>query len=299
VSGVSAHPPWLRFQAYVVGLPKTGSTSLASVFARYRAGHEWQMRELIPLALARQRGELTDGQFLAATSGRIRPASLEMDSATFHHLYADLLRDTFPHAMFVHSVRDVVSWSTSLLDMVLAKRMARRFLEIGLDSWELEYLQTATGEGCPVDPGSDDDDRAALVPLMRYWSHHLRQMAEQLPPERTLQLRTRDIGRRTDDLAAFVGVPPRTLRADLAHSNRAPLTLDRFAAFDGVDLRDAYDAYCADLMADLFPQEHAAFTARRRRPVADAETDAWSRHLTAVQARARSAVERHGAQVAH
>jgi hypothetical protein len=287
---VTGHPPWLRFQAYVVGLPKTGSTSLATVFARYRSGHEWDLMDLVEAGLARQRGDLSDDGFWRAMGSRLHPASLELDSATSHYLYADLLAARYPKAVFIHSVRDVGGWVSSVLDMVLRKRLARRILDISYSRWESQYLALMTEGRYDLDPASVEDDSTSLAPLMRYWALHMARMPRVLPPDRTLVVRTRDIPQRLDDLAALAGVPVATLRDDLAHANKAPLTFDRFAAFSSDEVRDAYDEHCASIMATTFPQEHAAWTgARRTQPTPD-----WDAYVAALEVWVADAVEKHG-----
>ena len=289
---MTIHPPWLRFQAYVVGLPKTGSTSMATLFGNYRTGHEWQLIDLVDLAMARHRGEIDDEAFLKAAGRRLVPPSLEMDSATSHCLYADLLARTFPHAVFMHTVRDVRSWVSSLLDMLLCKRIGRKIAGLAYTRVEIEYISLRTEGTYDVDRDDREDDRVALAPMMRYWASHIREMAAVLPPDRSLRLRTRDIASRLPQIAALAGVPASTLRADLSHSNRAPLRFDRFAAFDGDELRAAYDAHCAELMAELFPEEHAAFVSRR--PDDEEGSLAWTTYLESVRTWAADAVARHG-----
>lgn len=288
---MSTHPPWLRFQAYVVGLPKTGSTSIATVFARYRSAHEWDLMPLVGLGVQYRTGEIGAEELWDRAGRRLDPPGLEMDSATSHHLYADVLAERFPQARFVHTVRDVRGWTTSLLDMVLRKRLARRMIDVPYSEWERSYLAYLTDGAYLLDPGSADDDRAAVVPLMRYWAAHVRDMAARLPADRTLVLRTRDIAHRTDALAALVAVPVESLRVDLSHANRAPLTLDRMGAFDSPAIRAAYDEHCADLMAALFPEEHAAWlgSAGRTTP---ADWDGYVADLTEWVA---AAVAEHGA----
>lgn len=284
------HPPWLRFQAFVVGLPKTGSTSLATVFGNYRSAHEWDLMDLVASGLARQSGNLSDGEFWEATQGRLHPPRIEMDSATSHHLYADLLADRFPQAVFVHSVRDVGSWVSSLLDMVLRKRLARRLLDIPYSSWESQYLGLVTEGHYDMDPASVEPDQASMAPLMRYWAAHMTQMPKVLPPERSLVVRTRDIASRLDDLAALAGVPASSLRADLVHVNRAPVTFDRFAAFGGDDVHETYVEHCAEIMAEVFPEEHASWPRTRT----SATTTDWDEYVAATMDWVAQAVRESG-----
>jgi hypothetical protein len=292
---MTGHPPWLRFQAYVVGLPKTGSTSLATIFGRYRSGHEWDLMDLVETGLARQRGDLTDDGFWRATGRRLDPPSLEMDSTTSHYLYADLLAERYPRAVFVHSVRDVGGWASSVLDMVLRKRLARRRLEIPYSRWESQYLAQMTEGRYDLDPASVENDSASLAPLVRYWAAHMARMPRVLPADRTVVVRTKDIPQRLDDLAALVGVPVETLRDDLAHANRAPLTFDRFALFADDEVEQAYRENCATTMADLFPAEHEAWSASRP----SASTTDWDEYVAALDEWVADAIERHGQGVAH
>lgn len=287
---MAGHPPWLRFQAYVVGLPKTGSTSLATVFGRYRSGHEWDLMDLVETGLQYRQGDLDDVDFWHATGRRLDPPALEMDSATSHYLYADLLAERFPKAVFVHSVRDVGGWVSSVLDMVLRKRLARRLLDIPYSRWESQYLALMTEGRYDLDPTSVEDDSASLAPLMRYWAAHMSRMPTVLPADRTLVVRTGDIRHRLDDLAALAGVPASTLRDDLAHANRAPLTINRFSVFGDDEVQSAYDEHCSGIMAAMFPQEHAAWPISR--PAASA-TD-WDAYVAALEEWVADAVERHG-----
>lgn len=286
------HPPWLRFQAYLVGLPKTGSTSIASLFAAYRTAHEWQMRRLLDIGLARLEGEVDDGQFWRLTTPRLTRPVLEMDAATCHHLYPDLLVDRFPKAVFVHTVRDVDSWLSSLLDMAMRYRFARTQLDIHYQPEEIRYIDliTAGGYDHTQDPGRPDT--AAVVPMMRYWAEHMRLMSQTLPARRSLLIRTPDIAQRLPDLAALCKIAPETLREDRAHSNRAEHRFDRLAGFATAEVRRAYDQLCADIMARVFPEEHARISAW------SGSDQSWDAHVAATRERMRWAVDTFGESVA-
>lgn len=154
---------------------------------------------------------------------------------------------------------------------------------------QVEYARLLTG-GIDVPDPDTADDRAALPGLLAFWASHVRGMADVLPAERTLRLRTRDISRRHDALARLVGVPTDTLRVDLDHSNRAPSTFDRFQAYDGDVLRDAYAEHCADLMAELFPEEHAAWWESR----VDADASGWQAYVEESRRWSHDVVARYG-----
>lgn len=256
-----AHPPWLRFQAYYVGLPKTGSTSVFAMFANYRSKHEHQLMDLVSAGLARGRGEFSDAAFLAALGPRLVPASLEMDAATCHHLYPEVLVERFPAAVFIQAVRDVGSWANSTLDMMLRKKLARRSMELPFSAWELEYQLALTGGDYSMD-SSQPEDYLALAHMMRFWADHMQALPKLVPADRLLQLRTRDLAPRVTDIADFVGVPAATMRLDLSHTNRAPMRFDRFSAGLSQQVRDTYLEFCSAPMAQWYPQEHQRWLAR-------------------------------------
>lgn len=273
-----SHPPWLRFQAYVVGLPKTGSTSLATVFGGYRTGHEVGIIELSQAGLPWRAGLIDEATFWQRATPRLTRPTLEMDSATCHHLYAELLAQRFPRAVFIHSVRDVGGWISSMLDMMLRYRIADSLVPIHTDILDVEYMEQITGDAGFRHRQPTDPDHPAIPPMMRYWSDHMRRMRTAIPDDRSLVVRTGDIGRRLPEVAALCGVPVDTLRADLAHANRAPHSLNRMDLYgDHPQVRAAYEQYCADIMADMFPQEHARmFAAPDVRPDWHAHCDAMS-----------------------
>jgi len=297
---MAKHPPWLRFQAYVVGLPKTGSTSIATTFGNYRTGHEWQLRELIGCALQRQREGLSDDEFLRRAGPRLQSPALELDSNTCHYLYVNVLARQFPHAVFLHSIRDVRSWVTSLLDMVLRKRLARRYVQIPYSDWGAEYLAWLTDGAYDLNPADPGDDSTSLVPLLRHWGQHMRTMSALLPQGRSLIIRTNDIQPRAGDMAALVGVPAASMRTDLGHANQTPLRLDRFTTFDSQALRHAYAKHCAGITADLFPQQHAAWMAHcAKGPPQPPDHRAWDAHLEGMDRWVADAVQSCGVAVAN
>lgn len=280
-----SHPPWLRFQAFVVGLPKTGSTSLATIFGNYRTGHEAGTAELIGSGLRWLSGEIDEAGFWRETSPRLTSPTLEMDSATCHHLYAELLVARFPHAVFIHSVRDVGGWMSSLLDMSVRYRVARSVLPMKHKPEHVQFMDRVTGGELSNLRTAQASEAATIVPMMRYWAAHLSELPLILPPERALLVRTRDIANRLDDLARLCGVPPATLRADLSHSNRAPFTLRRLALYDSAEVRAAYEHYCAGIMASMFPEEHAQIWDQ------SLSLDDWHEHVEATTAWVYRAIE--------
>lgn len=286
-------PPWLRFHAYGVGLPKTGSSTLASVFGDYRTRHEWAMLELIEWGTARREGRISDAEFWQQSGTRLQPPVLELDVSTSHHLYADLLATRFEHARFIHVIRDARSWVNSILDMGWRMRRARARLGISAQDWQVAsgfYADTAI---TIEETGSTD---AALVPgLLSAWQRHIEEMERVLPPERTLTVRLPELSDSWDAIANFLGADPADLRVEADRVRVAPVRFDRFLV-DPVHVRAEYEATCAASMEKYFPAEHQALLDDF---AAGAPAGDWAEYCAASETWVDENLREHGARIAY
>ena len=254
--------PWLRFHAYGVGLPKTGSTSLAGLMGGYRAGHETWLDYLAPAGVARVRGEIDDITFWETVKRRFVPLRAEMDSVTCHHLYVDVLLEHYPKAKFIVTYRDVRSWANSMLSLCAYVRRGTPERREARRRW-IDNYGDWVGEGTiPFDTGRDAPDAAALPALMRSWATYMRHMPTVLPSERTLWLKTSEITARAPELADFLRIPADSLAMDAVHSNKTMTSFDRFAIADRDEVDRVYAEHCAEPMALHFPDEHAGILNR-------------------------------------
>lgn len=267
----------MRFQAYGVGLPKTGSTTLAAAFALSRSAHEWSHFRLQPLGEARLDGRVDDAMFWRLAGGRLTKPILAMDVCTSHHLYADALVERFPDAHFVWTTRGVRDWANSLLDMYIREGYRAELCGLEALTWVMRF------PGRPFDGTesiADQSDAVLLTTLIRTWSRHMRRMREVLPERRTIMVPVKDLSSRLRDISDFVGADPDRLCEVTRPANARPpgLTFDRWA--HSSDWRVAYDVYAADLMCEMFPDEHEEITAIPRGRVAPEAADvAWAEYV--------------------
>ena len=71
----------LRFKAYGIGMPKTGTTSLQRIFSlNYRSAHEPEATLLIPKNIAFAQRKIDQKEFTNYIKRRDRRLSLEIDS---------------------------------------------------------------------------------------------------------------------------------------------------------------------------------------------------------------------------
>src|SRR5689334_21825647 len=108
--------PARRFHAINVGLPKTGTTSMAGIFSAYRSGHEFMFREMMTALGHRALGTMTDEEIRNLVVERDRLGYLEFDSVSFAWSYVDILSREYPDARFFLTIRDCYSWLDSILN---------------------------------------------------------------------------------------------------------------------------------------------------------------------------------------
>lgn len=251
-------PPFLRFQAYYVGLPKTGSTTVSEMLSSYRCQHERDMPSLSYWGIERADGRIDSRRAMELIGARLEDPALEFDACTSLHWHADELVSRFPTARFVHVVRDVRSWTQSLLDMEYRRAVDARLRRLSIAPWEATFRRHFLGE---ADPWRDADasDERLLVRAMQVWGTHMSTMRQHLPRERTLVLTTSSLDGASRPLAEFLGIPSTRVGQPPRHNMRPDgLSFDRWRALGADQVRAAYQEHCAQHMRSLFPDEHAA-----------------------------------------
>jgi hypothetical protein len=238
-------PAHRRFRLYNVGIAKTGTQSVASIFANYRSLHEYFFADSVEAIGRRASGEMTEAQFREFTHWRDGVARLDVDSSSFNSFYVDVLAHEFAEAKFLFVMRDCWSWLDSMLNMVV------HFGPI-MPGWMIEHCRTILGPAC-----SASITRSDLPDMVRdglgYWARANQFVLDYLPTGRSLILRTSELSSSLTCLAAFAGVAADTLRGDLAHVHRAQRRYHLLEEVDPAVLEAAYSADCARLMERFYP----------------------------------------------
>lgn len=241
-----------RFHAFGVGMPKTGTTSLAGVFSRYRAAHEPEREHYMRLIKARAIGELSDSAVREQLRRLDRRRWLELNSSWTNYALLDLLLEEYPRAKFVLTIRDCYSWLDSIFNEVLARGRYHSEYQLQFQRWYAESLS----------PGShQDSDRVleelGLWPLdfwLRAWNQHNAQVLALVPADRLFVVRTQDIRREIPGLAEFLGLPPDRLQAERSHEHTAAARFGLVRKIDESYLQARAEARCAELMKKFFPE---------------------------------------------
>ena len=220
--GVSSSLPARRFHLIGVGLMKTGTTSLASLFRPFRWGYEFLVAESIVRLIAWKGGRLDREGMRRWLAKRAEAGALELDSASFIHFFFDILVDLHPAARFVYTRRDAVSWADSLLNK--AFWAAGHHRGQGWPNWQVAFFRLMAPSFDPGYLASPEHIRRALRPLaeelLGFYARETARIEAALPPERSLVIPPDSLSTHLDILAAFAGVPRSALNTAGSHANR-------------------------------------------------------------------------------
>lgn len=241
-----------------IGLVRTGTGSLSRGFPGMWVSHELGMPVLRPAALDRVEGLIDDETFLRRTRVRLGAGASQVDIATVHHLYMDVLAEMWPKTRFIVTMRDVRTWATSVLGMLQRKNAFLQRTGQNLREADARYQLHLTGSaGRPY----DQPDHDLALPLMRYWADYHRRVRRLLDPTRV-------------EYRHVIG-------SQGAHAHASPIRQsDRFMMGDRAAMRAAYESTCAELMSELFPAEHAQMSSDwDEKPEPE-----WTEHVRSVDA---------------
>jgi hypothetical protein len=249
---VGRRPRQRRFRIYNVGIAKTGTQSVAGIFANYRSLHEYLFADTVEAVERRANGQMSDAEFREFIRWRDGVARLDVDSSSYNAFYVDVLADEFADAKFIFVIRDCWSWLDSMLNMVLAGGLL-------MPDWMAEHCRTILGAAYAPSLGQDEAELQRRLPRLvrdglEYWARANRFVLEALPLERSIVLRTSELSNSLPALADFVGVEVSTLRADLRHVHRGERHYHALQRVDDDTLRDAYTDDVARLMQQFFPE---------------------------------------------
>lgn len=244
-----------RFHLINVSLPKTGTKSVAGLFSRFRAVHEFQHEASAEAIYAYYTGRQDRAAMRQFVLARDAAGLLEVDSASFNNWYADICVELFPKAVFLLAVRHPHAWLESTLSHMRrdaeAARSAsvayperfRRLGEIVVEGFDPEMLVS------PETLVTGLPDLAAA--LLTFWTDRQTALLACLPEERRIIIETDRLTESADRLAAGVGVDRALLDPASSHLHRRPPGDRTLDLIDADQLDDATSDACMALWRRL------------------------------------------------
>jgi hypothetical protein len=222
-----------RVHVYGIGPPKTGTNSIARIFeCSYRAGHEHHLEYTITLAFLKLEGKATEEEVKRALKRRESWDRLECESNALLIYSATELADLFPDAKFLCTVRSPMDWMRSAIDQHLNVSRSDRAEPNArtLRPWLYNVLPRGAypEEEKPLAEAGAWNVRAYLD----FWTDHY-ERALDLPRDRVLFLRTRNISSSIERIAKFIGNEPARLSRSNSHANRTEKRNGVMTSFGG------------------------------------------------------------------
>ena len=239
-----------RFHAFGVGLPKSGTHSLAAVLAQnYRSRHEPEGSRLMEFITRWWDADAAEAEVREYLRDKDRRFRLEMDVASHNNFLLDLLLVEFPAAKFILTIRDPYTWLDSVFNFFpfgdeegrrFRRRIQQKYYRLGLEKHPPEEAVLA---------------QRGLLTLGAYfsrWAQVHREIIAKVPAERLLVIKTAEIGPSLSRIASFLGIPSRTLDAAKAHSFPTRQKLGILASLDSDYVEIQVRRHCSELLDRFF-----------------------------------------------
>jgi hypothetical protein len=267
----------LKFKAYGVGLPKTGTASLYFLFRDYRTYHESESRFLIYKLLAFEQEKITRKELTQSIRKRDRRLQLEMDSSSINGYIVDILAEEFKEAKFILTIRDCYSWLDSIVNhnIFISKRQPKwnrwqywrgeHFIQ-----WENSIYKTHQLKHAEPEQVLAKNGLYALDGYLSYWAEHNNKVLAAVPKERLLIIKTSEFKQSIPRIENFIGVTPGSLPRDTKINVRKKQ--DKYNLLSQIDknfLDEKVNTHCKELMDRFFPE------------ITISEVEAWRESISA------------------
>jgi hypothetical protein len=235
-----------RMRLFGVGMGKTGSTTLARMFGRYRSAHEVDAKRMLPIATAVLKGEVDVEGRRVRFEARRRGwrFHLDVDSAPFLNPLTPALVAAFDDAKFVLLLRDCFSW----LDSHVEWERSHPPSDLPMFAPYRAALFHHPGEAFTAQDRLLEQHEG-LQPVRSYlrsWAERNEEVIRVVPPERLLVVRTEDLDQSTATLARFAGVPEDSVTT--AHANENPNRTGLLSRVNRNFVVECAEDQCAELM---------------------------------------------------
>jgi len=198
--------------AFGVGTAKSGTHALARmVEPALRTAHEPQADSVLNLVIALHGGHLSRGDFTTLVGQLIERQRLAFNVSQINGFIIDALVERFPGARYILTLRDCYSWVRSFINHQLTVRLPPGSPWIAFR--ELRFR--------PAQHTHPVEERAlasrglySLDAYLSYWEWHNAQVLRSVPATRLLVVATDHLEQDTEQIAAFLGLAGRRLRAD-------------------------------------------------------------------------------------
>lgn len=237
-----------RIHAYNLGMGRTGTTAIASIFSPFRSTHEPMGRETTSILEQYWEKNLTDEEVQVFLQRRDRVHRFEFESTPFLGPFADHLAHLFPEAKFLLSVRAPYDWLRSAIDKCINTPRS------GHPSHIVKLRDLCYGTPPETYPENEkvlkSHNLHTLEGYLRYWGWHNQHVLDSIPRHRLLLIPTNALNESIPKIEDFVAVEPR----GLAHPKRKNQSSTRNGVLKEIDeeyLHELIERNCGEAMEQI------------------------------------------------
>jgi len=211
--------PKRQFVAFCIGTAKSGTSSIAAMFSRFRSFLEPNSGELIREIIRSENNSRTrDSRLMAAFSRCDREHLPEMNSSQINGFYLKEIETLHPAAKYILTIRPCLNWLESFAN----HHYETRTVKVAKLYWH-EYRKFRFGRyGYSFESDETAVEEAGLFPIEAYvhfWADYNNDMLARAPIDRTLIVKTCDLGHSCSKIERFLGLRDGSLDPGSSHKN--------------------------------------------------------------------------------
>lgn len=237
-----------RRRLYGIGLGKTGTNALASVFTGVPAAHEAEAETVIDAVLEYDAGRSDWRRLRDVVVARDGRLGLAVDVSNVNIFLVDLLVALAPDARFVLTIRDPWSWLDSIMNHYLRRPPTARWKAFAERRFGLDGAAHPAEERALRELGLHP-----LAGYLSYWREHIRKALDTVPAGRLLVIRTERIAPEAERVAEFAGIANEHVDRSAIREYRNPQRLDLLPRIPRDHLESQVRRHCEPLLGHLFP----------------------------------------------
>lgn len=242
-----------KFHAFCVGLPRSGTHSLAYLFSSsYSAEHESLKQLTVANILDWVNGRHSNSKMRSILKSRDKYLKLELESSNFLHYAIEILVDLFPKAKFILTIREPISWLASIINQHYSIRnysgrqviFWRKLQEHSYGFYGRNYIHKNLADIPYVYPISN---------YLSYWKNHISMVLDNVPEDRLLIVDTFDIRDMLCDISSFVGADTNSFNKSKYWSGRRKSSLELYDLVEKEQVLLQIEDQCGDFIHEKVP----------------------------------------------
>jgi hypothetical protein len=238
-------PP--RRRLYGIGMGKTGTHALASLFSGVRSAHEAEAESVIKAVLDYEAGRSDWRTLRNFVVDRDERLGLAVDVSNLNIYLLDLLVSLDANAMFVLTIRDPWSWLDSILNHYLVRPATAQWRAFA------DHRFSIKGAHPPEERSLAELGLHPIAGYLGYWRAHMTKAMETVPADRLLVIPVTRIAAEAERIAAFGGFATtdvdRTRMHRYANETKRPI-VQRIPQYH---LEAEVRGHCGPLVKRFFP----------------------------------------------